>query len=412
MHTPFVYRSPVKQMRICLVSPYDLSYEGGVNTHIMALASALTQAGHHVRILGPASGSVPFGCDGLPGTIAVPANGSVARVGLLVSARAVARYFAHGCFDIVHVHEPYVPGTARLAVRCATAPVVATFHAYAEREHLLSRVARQAMAWYLGPLQSAIAASAAAADFARVVYKGPIQIIPNGIDTAIFTPAAPASAPPFTLSVPRHVRSSEGVLSDSASSSDPVRVLFVGRFDEPRKGLAYLLDAVIRLRASGRAVTVQIVGSGSPARVELAGPAGAQFLGRLSEAALAAAYRDCDVFCAPSIYGESFGLVLIEAMACGRPVVASDIRGYREAAAGAALLVTPRDPDALAAALLRVADDTTLRSGLVERGIARAAELDWRRISQHIVSVYRAVGSPLPHSSPSGGAALDVALRA
>jgi phosphatidylinositol alpha-mannosyltransferase len=405
-----VDRSRVKQMRICLVSPYDLSYEGGVNTHIMALASALSEGDRHVRILGPASGSVPLGCDGLPGIIAVPANGSVARVGLLVSARAVARYLAHGCFDIVHVHEPYVPGTARIAVRCATVPVVATFHAYAEHEHLVSRVARQAMAWYLGRLRSAIAASAAAADFARVVYKGPIQIIPNGIDTAIFTPIVPATARPLSLPSLRDVRSAGRPHLDCAYSSAPLRVLFVGRFDEPRKGLAYLLEAIVRLRASGRAVAVQIVGSGSVGKVaELAGRAGAQFLGRLNEAALAASYRDCDVFCAPSIYGESFGLVLIEAMGCGRPVVASDIRGYREAAAGAALLVAPRDPDALAAALLRVADDTTLRKDLIERGFRRAAELDWRRTSQHIVSVYRAAGSTPSHASSSGGMALDSA---
>ena len=407
-----VDRSHVKQMRICLVSPYDLSYDGGVNTHIMGLASALRESGRHVGVLGPASGSIPLGCDGLPGTVAVPANGSVARVGLLVSARAVTRYLTHGRFDIVHVHEPYVPGTARIAVRCATVPVVATFHAFAEHEHLVSRVARQAMAWYLGRLRNAIAASAAAADFARVVYKGPIQIIPNGIDTAIFTPIRPASATPLPLLSPQHVRSSGCLFSGCTSSTDSVRVLFVGRFDEPRKGLAYLLEAIVRLRASGRSVTVQIVGSGSAGRLaELAGRAGAQFLGRLSDAALAAAYRDCDIFCAPSIYGESFGLVLIEAMACGRPVVASDIRGYREAAAGAALLVAPRDPDALAAALLHVADNTTLRKDLVERGFRRAAELDWRRTSQHIVSVYRAASSPLSHRRPSDEMALDSARQ-
>jgi glycosyltransferase involved in cell wall biosynthesis len=103
--------------------------------------------------------------------------------------------------------------------------------------------------------------------------------------------------------------------------------------------------------------------------------------------------------------------VLIEAMACGRPVVASDIRGYREAAAGAALLVAPRDPDALAAALLHVADNTTLRKDLVERGFRRAAELDWRRTSHHIVSVYRAASSPLSHRRPSDEMALDSARQ-
>ena len=141
-----LFSARIPTMRICLVSPYDLSHDGGVNTHVRALAPALRDAGHQVRILGPASGAVPRGCDGLPGTVAVRANGSVARVGLLVSANAVTRYLARGAFDLVHVHEPYVPGTARLAVQCATVPVVATFHAYVEHEHVFSRVARWAMA--------------------------------------------------------------------------------------------------------------------------------------------------------------------------------------------------------------------------------------------------------------------------
>ena len=379
-------------MRICLVTPYDLSHDGGVNSHIRSLAPMLREAGHHVAILGPASGTVPLGCDGLPGVVPVPANGSVARIGLLVSPAAVAQYLEHGRFDLVHVHEPYVPGTARIAVRCAKIPVVATFHAYVERERAFSRVMRHTMAWHLGRLRRAIAASAAAADFARVVYDGPIDTIRNGIDTTMFSPSSVIG------SIPR-ISGSDG--SEGSRSANPLRLLFVGRYDEPRKGLTYFLEAALRLRASGRELLVRVAGSGAPGAVGgLASQAGAQFLGRLDDVELVEAYRGCDVFCAPSIYGESFGLVLLEAMACGRPVVASDIRGYREAAEGAAFLVPPADAEALASAIARVADETALREQLVERGLRRAAELDWRHMAQQVISVYRAavLAAPLSHT--------------
>jgi phosphatidylinositol alpha-mannosyltransferase len=376
---PYSAEKAKRAMRICLVTPYDLTHDGGVNSHIRSLAPMLREAGHHVAILGPASGAVPFGCDGLPGTVAVPANGSVARIGLFAPPSAVARYLERGRFDLVHVHEPYVPGIASLAVRYAKVPIVATFHAYAEHEHFFSRVARRAMSRHLGRLRHAIAASASAADFAKVIYDGSIQVIPNGIDTTMFAPSrTPRTSPP-----------------DRQGSLDPLRLLFVGRYDEPRKGLVYLLDAVAKLRTEGRHVVVRVAGNGTREGIaDLARRAGAQFLGRLDDTALAAAYRDCDVFCAPSIYGESFGIVLLEAMACGRPVVASDIRGYRDAVAGAALLVPPADADALARALKRVIDDTTLRDHLVDHGFRRAAELDWRHMVQRVASVYRSALAP------------------
>ena len=347
-----------------------------------ALAQVLRGAGHDVRILGPASGAAPVLTYGLPGVVAIPANGSVARIGLLVSRRAVARYLSGGHFHLVHVHEPYVPGTARLAVRYARAPVVATFHAYVERERLLSRLARQAMARPLVHVQRAIAVSGAAAASARRIYDGPLAVIPNGIDTAAFMRGA--------VQPPRRC------------APTPLRILFVGRYDEPRKGLAHLLDAAAHLRSNGRDVRVRIVRRGNPdAFAEPARRAGAEFSGRLSDAALVAAYHECHLFCAPSTRGESFGLVLLEAMACGRPVVASDIRGYREAAAGAAHLVHPGDMGALATALRQVADDETLRRDLVERGRRRAADLDWRRISHRIVAFYeRVAASSYPTDRP------------
>src|SRR5262249_9052180 len=147
-------------------------------------------------------------------------------------------------------------------------------------------------------------------------------------------------------------------------------ILFVGRFDEPRKGLRHLLDAASLLREWGHAAEVRIAGDGKPASFAgIAAKAGAVFLGRLSDSALAAEYRDADIFCAPATHGESFGLVLVEAMACGCPVVASDIHGYREASDGAAVLAPPGDPCALACALERVAYDHFLREQTIGLGL-------------------------------------------
>lgn len=248
------------------------------------------------------------------------------------------------------------------------------------------------MARLLTRIGRAIAVSHAAADFAAPVYRGPITVIPNGLETGVFSAAHPAS-----LRGPRS--------TSATSNAPPFRVLFVGRFDEPRKGLRHLLEAAAALRASGRDLQVHVVGTGrEPAFARLAERAGAQFVGRLSDDRLAAAYRECDVFCAPSTHGESFGLVLIEAMACGRPVVASDIRGYREAADGAARLVPPGDASALAHAIAHVADDVTLRRGMIERGRRRARELDWGRVAAAVTAVYRSVVvDTLPGPLPGPG---------
>lgn len=173
-------------------------------------------------------------------------------------------------------------------------------------------------------------------------------------------------------------------------SSRDFRVLFVGRYDEPRKGVRYLLEAVARLRREGRAVSLRIAGPGVPhALADVAAAAGAEFLGRLDDAALAVAYQACDVFCAPSTGGESFGLVLLEAMAAGRPVIASDVRGYREASDGAACLVPAADAAALAGAIGALADDAALRAALVARGLQRARALDWRHVAEAVAAVYR-----------------------
>jgi len=391
-------------VRICIVSPYDLSRDGGVNRHTWSLADALRGLGHHAEVLGPASGAVPDGCIGLPGVVPVPANGSIARIGLLVSGRRTREVLEAGRFDLVHVHEPIVPGPGRHALRHAGVPVVATFHANDDRELPLQRVLRRmaSASGGLARISFGIAVSRAAKRFSRAVYRGRTAVIPNGVDLSRF--AVDAARHPSPLPAPP-VAGGRGEEQGQArilarSSSFPLprtrgedgelpRVLFVGRFEEPRKGLSVLLDAAARLEAQGRPVEVHVVGPGDPQRfAERARRLGVVFHGRVTDAELSRHYRDADVFCAPSLGGESFGMVLVEAMAAGCPVVASDLPGYAEAARGAALLARRGDPAALSAAIARAVGDTLLRARLSSRGVARADALCWSRVAARVAHIY------------------------
>jgi phosphatidylinositol alpha-mannosyltransferase len=357
-------------VRICVVSPYDLSHEGGVNRHALSLAVTLRGLGHHVRVLGPASGAVPTGCEAVARAVPVPANGSLARIGLLAAPGPVREVLRAGRFDVVHVHEPLVPGPGRHALRHARAPLVATFHATDEREQPLQRALRAAAAAGLARIDFGIAVSRAAKAYARAIYRGRTAVVPNGVDLLRFGAPGRGAA---------------------AGASGPLRVLFVGRFGEPRKGFPVLLEALAVLRREGRAVEADVVGEGSWARhAAKAAGLGVRFHGRLADAALAERYRAADVLCAPSLRCESFGMVLVEAMAAGCPVVASALPGYAEAARGAALLAPAGDARALAGALRRASEDPALRARLVERGRTRAAALCWSRIADRVLHVYRA----------------------
>jgi phosphatidylinositol alpha-mannosyltransferase len=358
-------------VRVCIVTPYDLSHDGGVNRHVVSLARALGQQGHEARVVGPASGAVPDGCDALPGVIRVPFNGSVARIGLLVSPRATRTYLAANAFDVIHVHEPVVPGPGRHALRYARAPVVATFHAAAEHENPLQRLARRLASTGLPRITRAIAVSREAKRFARTVYRGSTAVIPNGVDLSRFAAL-------------------DNLAGRAPRPQGPLEALFVGRFGESRKGLSVLLDALALLAGRGLPVRLAVVGDGPVERYAArAARLGVTFLGRLPDVELAARYARSDVFCAPSLGGESFGMVLVEAMASGCPVVASALPGYAEAARGAALLAAVGDAPALADALGRVAADPALRARLVLRGRARADALSWTRVAARIHQVYR-----------------------
>lgn len=374
-------------MNVAIVTPYDLCHEGGVNRHAQSLAGALRRMGHGCSVVGPASGKVPDGCEGLRGVVPVRANGSVARIGLLVPARATRGLLAEGGFDVVHVHEPIVPGPGRHALRHARVPVVATFHANAERELPIQRMLRRVAAGGLSRIAFGIAVSREAKRFSRTIYRGRTAVIPNGVDLGRFTAVGARPRPAW---------------------GGPLRVLFVGRFGEPRKGLSVLLDAVALLRAQRRPVEVEVVGLGPRDRFAGRGARlGVTFVGRLSDVELAERYRVADVFCAPSLGGESFGMVLVEAMAAGCPVVASDIPGYAEAARGAALLARSGDAGALAVALWRVGQDAALRERLVARGRARADALCWTRVAARVLHIYQSALRGA-EAAEVGGAALPL----
>jgi phosphatidylinositol alpha-mannosyltransferase len=363
-------------VKVGIFTPYDLSHEGGVNRHARALAQALERCGHVARVVGPASGELPEGCEGIRGVVPIRANGSVARIGLFASRGAVARILARERFDLVHVHEPLVPGPARLALRLAEVPVVATFHANSEREMPVQAFARWIGAAGFSRIAHGIAVSRQAKRFSRVLYKGRTAVIPNGVELA-------------------HYAAAIRPIDRGGSVEGPLKLLFVGRFGEERKGLPVLLDAASRLIASGRPVELAIVGDGPRERfAETARRANARFLWRANDREILAALAECHLFCAPSLHGESFGMVMVEAMAAGCPVVASDIPGYAEAARGAAVLVAPGEPAALAEALWRVGRDLPLRARLAELGIARARALDWSHVAAHVLRIYERALAP------------------
>ena len=369
-------------MRVCIVTSYDLSRDGGVNRHVLGLRDALVALGDSVEVLGPSSGPLPKGCHGLPGVVGVPANGSMAHIGLLGRPADTVDFLRQGRFNLVHVHEPIVPGPARHSVAWSGVPVVATFHSFAHAESFLLRNARRLVCSPLRKLRHGIAVSEAARRFATVIYGGPIAVIPNGIVGTDFT-ARPERAP---------------------TQDRPLRVLFAGRFGERRKGLRYLLLAATELKRRGHALDVVVVGDGPrEAFAALASQANVRFVGRVDDASLAEHYRQADLFCAPSIDGESFGLVLIEAMAAGCPVVASDIPGYAEAAAGCAVLVPPANPNALATALWHVGQDSALQTSLRQRGQRRAASLDWRELTPQVRAIYALAADLKPEAVALAG---------
>ncbi|RTL66834.1 MAG: glycosyltransferase family 1 protein [Pseudonocardiaceae bacterium] len=372
-------------LRIGIVCPYSFDVPGGVQAHVVDLARALIRLGHSVDVLAPADDDRDPGEAPLPPfvtpagrALGVPYNGSVARVTFgPVSYARVKRWLAEHAFDVLHLHEPTTFSISVLALLAAEGPIVATFHTSTERSRALS-----AFGGVLRPLMEKVTARIAVSTLARRVQVehlgGDAVEIPNGVDVGLFA---------------------DGPLLPGRPRPGVETVGFLGRFDEPRKGMPVLLDAVARLAPHRPGLRLLVVGRGdADALVRRAGPVADRLdvLGPVDDPTKAAALRSMDVYCAPNLGGESFGMVLTEAMAAGAPVLASEIDAFRRVVAdphggpAAGVLAAPGDPAALAAALDALLDDPARRAALGAAGRVRAAAFDWPVVAASVLQVYRA----------------------
>ncbi len=385
---------PGEALRIGLVSPYDYPFPGGVTEHIAHLAAGLERRGHTVSILAPSSTREETLSQNhvyrLGSVVRVPYHGSWARITLSFGlGRKVRTLLERERFDIVHLHEPLLPMLPLTVLTLSTAVNVGTFHAYWERCRLYA-LGRPLLRPAFARLDGRIAVSEAARGYVGRYFPAEYRVIPNGVDTACFRPdLAPLPA----------------ALGEGPS------VLFVGRF-ERRKGFVHLLRAFTYVQQDVPTARLLVAGGSSERErrryAALAGALGVSrvtFLGTLDRRELARCYASADVFCAPSTGGESFGIVLLEAMASGRPIVCSDIPGYREVVRDGTegLLVRPRDEIALAAALVRLLRQPELRTSLGAAGRLRATAFDWAVVTQQVEAYYRELlEAHHPRTTPMG----------
>ncbi|HEY0494569.1 MAG TPA: glycosyltransferase family 4 protein [Kutzneria sp.] len=349
-------------MRIGLVCPYSLAVPGGVQAHVTGLAAALRGLGHEVSVLAPSGRAMP-----------IPFNGSVARLAFGPAAYLrVRRWLRAGDFDVLHLHEPIAPSLSFLALTLARGPVVATFHTSFDRSWIL--LAAQGV---LRPQLEKVTARIAVSEPARRVQVehlgGDAVEIPNGADVSFFADALPL--PGF----PR----AGGTIG------------FVGRFDEPRKGMSVLVEAVRLLAPRYPDLRVLVAGRGNASLLTAACPQ-ATVLGEVTEATKASLLRSVDVLCAPNTGGESFGIVLVEAMSAGTPVVASDLDAFRRVLGPAAQFAPPADPSALASALASMLDNPLRRTEFASAGASRALAFDWSVVADQVLHVYEAATSASP----------------
>lgn len=358
-----------------MVCPYSLSVPGGVQGQVMGLARELRNMGIECRVLAPCDGPPPDTfVTPLGASLPTSANGSVAPLAPDPSAvLRTIRALRDEVFDVLHLHEPFTPGPPQTAILLHPAPVLATFHAagdsasYKYLKNLINPAAKN--------VAHAVAVSKDAADLVASYLGGEYEILFNGVELDVYR-----SMPPKV--------------------TNARTIFFCGRHEE-RKGLDVLLAAITELPAD---VRLWIAGSGPDTerlKRMYAGQRRVEFLGRVSDADKIARLRGADVFCAPSLGGESFGVVLLEAMAADTAVVASGIDGYRNVATDGvdAVLVPPGDATALAAALTRVLDDSDLRRRLVERGRQRCEEFSMRRLAELYAERYERLAAA-SHPTP------------
>jgi phosphatidyl-myo-inositol alpha-mannosyltransferase len=353
-------------MKVLVVCPYSWATPGGVGAHVASLAAAMRARGHEVRIVAPDAADAP-GVTSVGRSIPIPYNGSIARLAfgprVAMRIRVVIRRYRP---DVVHVHEPFAPSVGLAALLATRRPIVATFHASAPRSRAY-RIASPALRPLYRRLAGRIAVSEEARRTVEEALGNGLRVIPNGVDCSRFAG-----------------------LPEPAGST----VLFIGRF-EPRKGARVLIDAFPALKERHPQAALIMVGEGSERRAcEQAVPEALRedvtFVGRVEPWELAQSMGLAAVVCVPSLGGESFGIVLLEGMAGGRPVVASNIPGYaavlRDGIDG--FLVPPGDPAALADALSRILDDPARAKAMGGAGRERALRYDWPVVASEIEAVY------------------------
>jgi phosphatidylinositol alpha-mannosyltransferase len=364
-------------VKIGLVCPYSWDVPGGVQAHVRDLAEALIGLGHDVSVLAPADEDdavqpyvVPAGR-----AVPVPYNGSVARLAFgPLSAARVRRWLRDGKFDVLHVHEPTTPSLSLLACWAATGPIVATFHTSISRSRAMA-AAYSMLQPALEKLSARIAVSEAARRTLVEHLGGDAVLIPNGVALRGFADAEPLPGWP----------GEGGVLG------------FLGRFNEPRKGFPVLAEAFAQLARRRPRVRLLVAGPGEAAEALRPMPRQVRervtMLGLVSEADKARMLRSVDVYVAPNTGGESFGIILTEAMAAGTPVLASNLDAFRQVLDGArgGVLVPVGDAGALARAAGELLDDPGRRAALAATAQRIVRRFDWDHVAQDVAAVYETV---------------------
>jgi phosphatidyl-myo-inositol alpha-mannosyltransferase len=372
-------------MKLALVSPYDFAYPGGVTEHVSHLAEQFRARGHEVHIIAPSSDdeaepslSVDAHVHRIGRVVSIPANGSVARITLSLRSYLQAKRLLHEeQFDLIHLHEPMMPALPLTVLRHSGTINIGTFHAF-RNTPLAYFYGKPILQPFFRKLHGHIAVSSAAREFVGEYFPADYRVIPNGIDFPRFNMRYPAL--------------------EELSDGRPT-VLFVGRL-EKRKGLRYLLRAwpmVLKRQPEARLV---VVGRGRPlegykrfaARQGWA-PSDVVFAGYVAAEDLPRYYQACDVFCAPNTGQESFGIVLLEAMAAGAPIVASDIPGYKDVVTNGeeGLLIERQNPGALADGLCRLLGNPELRASMRRAGQTKARNYDWPRVASQVLAYYEEV---------------------
>lgn len=350
-------------LRIGIVSPYSLTVPGGVQQQVLGLARSLRAKGHEVRVLGPCDGPPPDAfVTPLGNSLPTAVNGSIAPLAPDASAALrTIRALNDEAFDVVHVHEPLVPGPSLTALLVKMAPVVATFHSAGESAAY--RTFSRQLKWVASRIDIRVAVSKDAVELAQRYIGGEYEVLFNGIELGDYS-------------------------SPSATPRENA-IFFIGRHEE-RKGLSILLEALSKLPPDVRLW----IASDGPQTAELktrfASDSRIEWLGRISDSEKISRMGRASVFCAPSLHGESFGVVLLEAMAAGTPVVASNLDGYRNVATDdeTALLVETGNVASLASALARVLVDPRLAARLTANGREHAQRFSMDALADRYIEMY------------------------